>query len=74
VRLPDLRRTYTATIAPPTTYAPSRTPACNQLFAVALLVGAVFQSRAALAAERAATAGDEREAARQLRRWTWGWA
>jgi len=42
------------------------------LFAAAFLVGAVFQSRAALGAERAASAGDDREAARQLRRWTWG--
>jgi uncharacterized membrane protein len=42
------------------------------LFAGAFLVGAVFQSRAALAAERAASAGDDGEAARQLRRWIWG--
>ena len=42
------------------------------LFAAAVLLGAVFQSRAAIAAERAASAGDDREAARQLRRWTWG--
>jgi uncharacterized membrane protein len=42
------------------------------LFAAAFLVGAIFQSRAAIGAERAAAAGDEREAARQLRRWSWG--
>lgn len=42
------------------------------LFAAAFLVGAVFQSRAALSAERAAAAGDDREAARQLGRWSWG--
>jgi uncharacterized membrane protein len=42
------------------------------LFAAAFLVGAIFQSRAAIGAERAATAGDEGQAARQLRRWSWG--
>jgi uncharacterized membrane protein len=42
------------------------------LFAVAFVIGAVFQSRAALGAQHAAAAGDEREAARQLRRWSWG--
>jgi uncharacterized membrane protein len=42
------------------------------LFAAAFLVGAVFQSRAAIAAERAAAAGKDAEAAGQLRRWTWG--
>jgi uncharacterized membrane protein len=42
------------------------------LFAVAFVIGAVFQSRAALGAERAVAAGDDREAARQLRRWSWG--
>lgn len=42
------------------------------LFAAAFLVGAVFQSRAAIRAQRAAEAGDQGEAARQLRRWSWG--
>jgi uncharacterized membrane protein len=42
------------------------------LFAAAFLVGAIFQSRAAISAQRAAAAGDNREAARQLRRWSWG--
>ena len=42
------------------------------VFAAAFLVGAAHQSRAALAAERAAARGDAREAARQLRRWAWG--
>jgi uncharacterized membrane protein len=42
------------------------------LFAAAFLIGAIFQSRAAIGAERAATAGDGSEAARQLRRWSWG--
>jgi uncharacterized membrane protein len=42
------------------------------LFAAAFLVGAAHQSRAALAAERAAGRGDDAEAARQLRRWAWG--
>jgi len=42
------------------------------LFAAAFLIGAIFQSRAAIGAERAAAAGDESEAARQLRRWSWG--
>jgi uncharacterized membrane protein len=42
------------------------------LFAAALLVGAVFQSRAAILAERAAAAGDHDKAARQLRQWSWG--
>jgi uncharacterized membrane protein len=42
------------------------------LFAAAVVVGGVFQSRAALAAERAATAGDDEAATAQLRRWTWG--
>ena len=42
------------------------------LFAAAFLVGAVFQSRAAIGAGRAAAAGDHIEAARQLRCWTWG--
>jgi uncharacterized membrane protein len=42
------------------------------LFAAAFLVGAAHQSRAALAAERAASAGDHAGAARWLRRWAWG--
>jgi len=42
------------------------------LFAAAFIVGAVFQSRAALGAERAASAGHDGAAARQLRRWTLG--
>ena len=42
------------------------------LFAAAFLVGAIFQSRAAISAQRAATAGDDDEAVRQLRRWGWG--
>jgi hypothetical protein len=39
----------------------------------AFLVGAIRQSRAALAATRAAGGGDDPEAARQLRRWLWGY-
>jgi uncharacterized membrane protein len=42
------------------------------LLAAAVLVGAVFLSRTALAAERAVAAGDHLGAARQLRRWSWG--
>ena len=42
------------------------------LFAAAFLLGAVFQSRAAIGAGRACAAGDDREAARQLRRWLLG--
>jgi uncharacterized membrane protein len=42
------------------------------LFAAAMVVGGAFQSRAALAAERAAAAGDNESATAQLRRWTWG--
>ena len=44
------------------------------LFAAAFLIGAAHQSRAALAAERAAARGDGDEAVRQLRRWAWGMA
>jgi uncharacterized membrane protein len=44
------------------------------LFAAAFAVGAAHQSRAAIAAERAATRGDHSEAARHLRRWAWGMA
>ena len=42
------------------------------LFAVAFVVGALFQSRAAILAQRAVGAGDQGEATRQLRRWSWG--
>jgi len=42
------------------------------LFAVAFVVGALFQSRAAIFAQRAVDAGDQGEATRQLRRWSWG--
>ena len=42
------------------------------LLAAAVLVGAVFLSRSALAAERAVKAGDHDQAANQLRRWSWG--
>jgi hypothetical protein len=42
------------------------------LLAAAFVVGAVFQSRAAILAQRAVTAGDHGEATRQLRRWSWG--
>jgi uncharacterized membrane protein len=44
------------------------------LFAAAFLVGAVHQSRTAIAAERAAARGDRDEAVRALRRWLWGTA
>jgi len=42
------------------------------LFASAFLIGAVWQSRAALGARRAIEAGEQVEATRQLRRWSWG--
>jgi uncharacterized membrane protein len=42
------------------------------LFAAAFLVGAAYNSRAAIAAHRAAGRGDATQAARQLRRWAWG--
>jgi uncharacterized membrane protein len=42
------------------------------LFAVALLIGASVQARAANAAQRAAEGGEDAEALRQLRRWSWG--
>jgi len=42
------------------------------LLATAVVVGAAFLSRASLGAERAVQAGDDAEAARQLRRWAWG--
>jgi hypothetical protein len=41
------------------------------VFAAAFLVGAVFQSRTAIGAGRAAAAGDQAEATRKLRRWVW---
>jgi uncharacterized membrane protein len=44
------------------------------LFAAAFLIEAAHQSRAAIAAERAAARGDTSEAGRQLRRWAWGMA
>ena len=43
------------------------------LFAAAFLVGAVWQSRTALAATRAAARNDDAEARRQLNRWLWGY-
>jgi uncharacterized membrane protein len=42
------------------------------LFAAAFVIGAAFQSRAAIGAHRSASAGDDREAARLLGRWVWG--
>lgn len=42
------------------------------LFFVAFLIGVLFQSRAAIRAERAVNAEDSNEAVRQLRRWSWG--
>jgi uncharacterized membrane protein len=42
------------------------------LFAVALLIGASVQARAAIAAQRAAEGGEDAEAVRHLRRWSWG--
>ena len=39
------------------------------LFAGAFVVGAAFQSRSAIAGRRAAEAGDDAEASRQLARW-----
>lgn len=42
------------------------------LFAVAFLVGAVFQNRAAMSAGRALAAGEHADAVRYLRRWSWG--
>jgi uncharacterized membrane protein len=43
------------------------------LFAVAFVIGAAHQSRAALHAERAVERGDRDEALRQLARWAWGY-
>lgn len=42
------------------------------LFAAAFVIGAIFQSRAAIGARRAADAGNDGEARLQLRRWSWG--
>lgn len=42
------------------------------LFALAFLIGAVFQSRSALAVQRAVDGGNRELAARQLHRWAWG--
>ncbi len=42
------------------------------LLAVAVLVGAAFLGRSAIAAERAVQAGDNATAVQQLRRWSWG--
>jgi uncharacterized membrane protein len=42
------------------------------LFAAAFLIGAAHQSRAAIAAERAANAGDDAKALKHLRRWAYG--
>jgi len=43
------------------------------LFTAAFVVGAAYQSRAAINAERAAARGDHVEAHRQLVRWSWGY-
>jgi uncharacterized membrane protein len=43
------------------------------LFAAAFLIGAIWQSRTALAATRAAERDNNAEARRQLRRWSWGY-
>jgi uncharacterized membrane protein len=43
------------------------------LFTGAFLIGALYRSRAALAASRAAGRDDDAEARRQLRRWSWGY-
>ncbi|HEX6715372.1 MAG TPA: DUF2269 family protein [Thermoleophilaceae bacterium] len=43
------------------------------LFAAAFLIGAVFLSRTSIAAERAVDAGNDADALRQLRRWSWGY-
>jgi uncharacterized membrane protein len=43
------------------------------LFTGAFLIGALYQSRAALAASRAAGRDDDAEARRQHRRWSWGY-
>jgi uncharacterized membrane protein len=43
------------------------------LFAAAFLIGAVYQSRTALAAAQATERADAEEARRQLRHWSWGY-
>jgi hypothetical protein len=43
------------------------------LSAAAFLIGAVYQSRAALKSGRAIDQGDDLEALRQLAHWTWGY-
>lgn len=43
------------------------------LFGLAFLIGAAYQSRAAITAERALERGDETEARRQFGRWVWGY-
>jgi len=43
------------------------------LFAAAFVIGAAFQSRTAIGADRAAQLGDHAEALRQLTRWSWGY-
>jgi uncharacterized membrane protein len=43
------------------------------LFAAAFLIGAAYQSRTAINADRAAARGDHDEARRQLARWSWGY-
>jgi uncharacterized membrane protein len=42
------------------------------LFAAVFVIGAGFQSRAAIGAARAIAAGDPEQAERQVRRWAWG--
>ena len=42
------------------------------LFAAVLVIGAGFQSRAAIGAQRAIADRDTDQAARQVRRWAWG--
>jgi uncharacterized membrane protein len=42
------------------------------LFVAVFVVGAGFQSRAAIGAERAIAAGDRERAARQVAHWAWG--
>ena len=44
------------------------------MLAVAIVVGAAHQSRAAINAQRAIDRDDHAEARRQLVRWTWGYA
>ncbi|MDN5796918.1 MAG: CopD family protein [Intrasporangium sp.] len=54
------------------TFAQAWLSASFALFGAAFLVGVAFQSRAAIAAERAAADDRQDEAIRQLRRWSWG--